>query len=134
MANTSKKPKIVLVEDDQFIIDMYKIKLASDFDLKVALDGKDGLDLIRQFKPDLVLLDIILPRLDGFEVLEEMKKDPDLKDIPVLLLTNLGQRDNIRRGLRLGALDYIIKAHYTPGEVAEKIKQVLEQIEMQKKA
>lgn len=128
MATTNKKPKIVLVEDDQFIVDMYKIKLAPDFDLRVAVDGQDGLDLIRQFKPDLVLLDIILPRLDGFEVLEEIKKDPELKDIPVLLLTNLGQRDNIRRGLRLGALDYVIKAHYTPGEVAEKVKQVLEQI------
>lgn len=126
-----RKPKIVLIEDDQFILEMYQLKLQQDFEVKTAVDGVEGLELIKKERPDLVLLDIILPRQDGFEVLEQVKKDPELKDIPVLLLTNLGQKSNIQRGLRLGALDYIIKAHYTPAEVLAKVKQVLEQIQTQ---
>lgn len=121
------KPKIVLIEDDQFIVEMYGVKFAKEFEVKTALDGLEGLQLVKQERPDLVLLDIILPKMDGFEVLEELKKDPDLQNIPVLLLTNLGQKSNVKRGLRLGAVDYIIKAHYTPAEVVDKVKQVLEQ-------
>ena len=120
-----KKPKIILVEDDPFICEMYALKFKSFCQFLVAKDGVEGLEMIRQEKPDLVLLDIILPRLDGFEVLKEMKKDLSLKHIPVLLLTNLGQKKNVKEGLRLGALDYIIKAHYTPSEVVEKVKAVL---------
>ncbi len=131
MVNTNSKPKILLVEDDQFIVDMYQVKFKSDFEVEVAVDGKEGLQMLRDKKPDLLLLDIILPKMDGFELLEEMKKDEDLQDIPVLLLTNLGQKSNVKRGLRLGALDYIIKAHYTPAEVVEKVKEVLSQLEEQ---
>lgn len=121
----TKKPSIVLVEDDDFISEMYALKFKSDYDFEVARDGAEGLALIQKVKPDLVLLDIILPQLDGFEVLERLKQDPATKDIPVLLLTNLGQKDNVKKGLRLGAVDYIIKAHYTPTEVVEKVKRTL---------
>lgn len=121
----SKKPSIVLVEDDDFISEMYALKFKDGFELQVARDGAEGLALIQKVKPDIVLLDIILPQLDGFEILERLKQDAETKDIPVLLLTNLGQKQNVKKGLRLGAVDYIIKAHYTPSEVVEKVKRTL---------
>ena len=76
-------------------------------------------------KPDLVLLDLILPGIDGFEVLSKMKEDPELQGIPVIILSNLGQRDDVQKGIDLGAKDYLIKAHFTPGEIVEKIKATL---------
>lgn len=121
----NKKPSIVLVEDDDFISEMYAIKFKDGYDLHVARDGAEGFALIQKVKPDIVLLDIILPQLDGFEVLARLKQEPAVKDIPVLLLTNLGQQQNVKKGLRLGAVDYIIKAHYTPSEVVDKVKRVL---------
>ncbi len=125
MADAPQK-RIVLVEDDQFISNMYVTKLQiTGFDIKHAEDGDVGIELIRQEKPDLVLLDILMPRKSGFEVLEEMKADPTLKDIPVILLTNLSQKEDVDRGLQLGAKDYLIKAHFTPKEVVEKINKVL---------
>ena len=121
----NKKPVIVLVEDDDFISEMYALKFKDGYDVHVARDGAEGLEMIKKVKPDLVLLDIILPQLDGFEVLERVKKEESVKDIPVILLTNLGQKQNIKKGLRLGAVDYVIKAHYTPSEVVEKVNKVL---------
>ena len=118
---------IVLVEDDDFISEMYATKFQVEgYDLSVAHDGEEGLRVIRELIPALVLLDIILPKKDGFEILEELKQDTSTKSIPVLLLTNLGQKKNIKQGLKLGAADYIIKAHYTPKEVVEKAKELLE--------
>ncbi|OGL75690.1 hypothetical protein A3F52_03555 [Candidatus Uhrbacteria bacterium RIFCSPHIGHO2_12_FULL_47_11] len=121
----NKKPVIVLVEDDDFISEMYALKFKDGYDVHVARDGAEGLEMIKKVKPDLVLLDIILPQLDGFEVLERVKKEESVKDIPVILLTNLGQKQNVKKGLRLGAVDYVIKAHYTPSEVVEKVNKVL---------
>ena len=121
----NKKPVIVLVEDDDFISEMYALKFKDGYDVHVARDGAEGLEMIKKVKPDLVLLDIILPQLDGFEVLERVKKEESVKDIPVILLTNLGQKQNVKKGLRLGAVDYVIKAHHTPSEVVVKIKQIL---------
>ena len=77
---------------------------------------------IKEEKPHLVLLDLILPGIDGFEVLSRMREDPSLSSIPVIILSNLGQKEDIERGLKLGAVDYLIKAHFTPGEIIEKIK------------
>ncbi len=121
----NKKPTIVLVEDDEFISEMYALKFKEEFDVTVARDGAEGLAMVKKVKPDIVLLDIILPQLDGFEVLERIKQDEEIKDTPVLLLTNLGQKQNVKKGLQLGAVDYIIKAHYTPSELVEKVRQVL---------
>ncbi|PIR71849.1 MAG: response regulator, partial [Candidatus Nealsonbacteria bacterium CG10_big_fil_rev_8_21_14_0_10_37_25] len=80
---------------------------------------------IKEEKPDLVLLDLILPGIDGFEVLSKMKEDLALAQIPVIILSNLGQKEDVERGLKLGAVDYLIKAHFTPGEIIEKIKNAL---------
>ncbi|MBI3963657.1 MAG: response regulator [Candidatus Kerfeldbacteria bacterium] len=117
---------ILLVEDDAFLAGMYVKKLELEgFAVLHAADGRQGLKLATQKKPDLIMLDIILPKMDGYEVLMHLKDDPVTRSIPVLLLTNLGQREDVSRGLKLGAADYLIKAHFMPSEVIEKVKRVL---------
>jgi len=121
-----KKKLILLVEDDEFLAELYATKLnLEDFEVALATDGEKGLKIIKEKKPDLVLLDIILPKMDGFEILKIMKADKKLKTIPVILLTNLSQKDEVKRGLALGADDYLIKAHFMPSEVVKKIKQTI---------
>lgn len=120
------KSKILIVEDDSYISDMYRIKLESDgFEVEIAADGQAGLDAILKSHPDLVLLDVVMPKMDGFSVLQKIRKNPDFKNMPVMMLTNLGQKDSVEKGLLLGANGYIIKAHFTPSEVVEKIKEFL---------
>ncbi len=118
--------KILIIEDDEFLSKMYATKLDLDgFSVSEASNGLLGLKIIQKDKPDLVLLDLNLPELDGFEVLRRMKEDTDTKDIPVLVLTNYAQKDNIDKCLNLGAVDYLIKAHFVPAEVIAKIKNIL---------
>lgn len=124
--DASGKPKILVVEDDSFLAGMYVTKLGLEgFSVDLASDGKEGLKKAKDWRPDLVLLDIVLPVMDGFTMLESMKKDSDVGTIPVILLTNLGQKNDVERGLALGAADYLIKAHFMPSEVVEKIKRLL---------
>ena len=119
--------KVLIVDDDPFILDMYSLKLRElDFDIETAMDGKVALEKLAKFSPDVVLLDIILPVMDGFEMLMEMKRNKDFGKVKVILLTNLGEKHDIERGRALGADDYIIKAHFTPTEVVEKIKNLLD--------
>ncbi len=123
-----KKKKILIVEDDAFLLSMYKTKFDIEkFDVVLSDDGEKGLKMAAKAKPDLIVLDIILPKMDGFEVLKNIKNDESLKDIPVVLLTNLSQKSEIERGLGLKAVDYLIKAHYTPSEVVEKVKEILKE-------
>ena len=119
---------ILLIEDDTFISGMYQTKLgAMGYNVELQEDGEAAHKRLQQDPlPDLVLLDVVLPKMDGFEILEALRKEERTKNLPVILLTNLGQKPDIERGVKLGADDYIIKAHYTPSEVVEKIKQVLE--------
>lgn len=122
----SAKNKILIIEDDNFISDMYRMKLESEgFNVRIAEDGQKGLEEVNKEKPDLVLLDVVMPRMDGFGVLQTIKEDPEVQSVPVVLLTNLGQKESVEKGLKLGALDYIIKAHFTPAEVVEKVKEIL---------
>jgi len=117
--------KILLIDDDPFITDMYVLKFKdAGFQIETARDGKEGLKKAREFNPDIVLLDIVMPGMDGFGVLEELRKDS--RSPKVILLTNLGQKEDVERGMRLGADDYVIKAHFTPSEVMDKIKNVLQ--------
>jgi len=95
------------------------------YQVKKALDGELGLKLAKEFKPDLILLDLILPKLDGFGVLEELKKDPATKDIPVIILTNLESSADVEKALSLGATTYLVKANYELEEVVQKIKEML---------
>lgn len=118
---------IVLVEDDSFISGMYQTKLTTlGYQVEVKEDGEVAWQRLQQDPlPDLLLLDIVLPKKDGFEILEALRKQDRTKTLPVILLTNLGQKPDIERGVKLGADDYIIKAHYTPTEVVEKINKLL---------
>ena len=119
--------KILLIEDDKFLRELIIQKLGREgFEVTEAPEGEAGLSKMKEDRPDLVLLDLILPGIDGFEVLSRMKKDPALASIPVIILSNLGQRDDVQKGIDLGAEDYLIKAHFTPGEIVEKIKVTLE--------
>lgn len=118
--------KILIIEDDKFLRELISQKLLKEgYDIIEAVDGEKGIKTVKEENPELVLLDLILPGIDGFEVLSRMKKDPVLAEIPVIILSNLGQKDDIERGLKMGAVDYLIKAHFTPGEIVEKIKTVL---------
>jgi len=118
--------KILLIEDDKFLRElMVKKLLTMDYDVTSAVDGESGLSMIKEIKPDVVLLDLILPGINGFEVLEKAKQNPEIADIPVIILSNLGQKEDIERGQKLGAADFMIKAHFTPQEVVNKIKAIL---------
>ncbi|TSC63199.1 MAG: two-component system, OmpR family, response regulator RpaB [Parcubacteria group bacterium Gr01-1014_106] len=122
----TSKGNILLIEDDAFIAGMYQTKLAMlGYTIRVASDGEEGWTMLTTEPPDLLLLDVVLPKRDGFEILAAARKDPKLQQLPILLLTNLGQKPDVQRGLELGANDYIIKAHFTPSEVVEKIEKVL---------
>ena len=117
---------ILIIEDDKFLRELIAQKLIKEgFEISEAVDGEEGIKKIKEEKPDLVLLDLILPGIDGFEVLSKMKEDPALASIPVIILSNLGQKEDVEKGLKLGAVDYLIKAHFTPGEIIEKIKAAL---------
>jgi len=117
---------ILVIEDDKFLRELISRKLIGEgFDVLEAVDGEEGIKKIKEGKPDLVLLDLILPSIDGFEVLTRVRDDPEVSSIPVIILSNLGQREEVEKGLKLGAIDYLIKAHFTPGEIIEKIKNVL---------
>lgn len=119
--------KILIIEDDTFLSEMYATKLTqAGYQVEVADEGQKGIEKAKASQPDLILLDIVLPKMDGFEMLKLVKEDNQLKNIPVILLTNLGQKSEVEKGLSLGASAYIIKAHYTPAAVVAKIKEVLE--------
>jgi len=120
------KIKILLVEDDSFLLGMYASKFEMEnFKVVMAEDGEKALKLALKEMPDIILLDIILPKVNGFEVLGRLKANTATAGIPVLLLTNLSQKDEIEQGLKIGAEDYLIKAHFMPSEVVDKIKKVL---------
>ncbi|KKW42479.1 MAG: Two component transcriptional regulator, winged helix family [Candidatus Magasanikbacteria bacterium GW2011_GWA2_56_11] len=122
----SKQVHVMLVEDDIFLANIYKTKFEMEgFKVSTADNGETGLEEVKKKRPDVVLLDILLPKMDGFAVLSALKSDPELKGIPVILLTNLGQKDDVDKGIELGAVDYLIKAHFKPSETVEKVKQAL---------
>ncbi|PIT95524.1 response regulator [Candidatus Falkowbacteria bacterium CG10_big_fil_rev_8_21_14_0_10_38_22] len=108
------------------ISSIYKTKFEADgFAAVVAGNGAEGLDIARKEQPDIIMLDVILPQIDGFSVLEELKKDKLTKDIPVIMLTNLGTDEDKAKGEKMGAVDYFVKASLTPAQISEKIKKHL---------
>ena len=117
---------VVLVEDDTFLASIYKTKFEQEgFKVTVSDNGEDGLETIRKKQPDVVLLDILLPKRDGFSVLTELKADKHTATIPVIMLTNLGQKEDVDKGLKGGAAGYIIKAHSRPSETVTEVKKIL---------
>jgi len=124
MANNKKT--ILIVEDDTMISAMYQTKLSAEgFEIFVADNGADGLKLAAENKPDLILLDVIMPQMDGFAVLTELKDNVKTKKIPVVLLTNLATDEDQQKGKELGATDYIVKSSLTPDQVSERVKKFL---------
>ena len=121
--------KILLVEDDAILVEMYQAKFELEgHDVQIATNGEDCLRILGEFEPELILLDILMPKLNGFHVLKEIKKRPGLRQIPVILLTNLGQAEvdmNQELAKALGVNDYLIKSHHTPDEVVTKAVKVL---------
>jgi DNA-binding response OmpR family regulator len=115
--------KILLVEDDKFISRAYKDGLErGGFEVTHTVDGEEAMKLARKIKPDIILLDLIIKKKNGFEVLEEIKLDKTLRKTPVVILSNLGQKSDIKKGMNLGAADYLIKTSFTVSEVIEKVK------------
>ncbi len=122
--------KILIVEDDNFVAEVYFAKLKEmGYETYLAQNGKEGLEAVKKTEPDLILLDILMPVMDGHEMLEEMRKNEKWKKIPVILLTNVGEKDTIRKVRSLGVNDYLIKSHFTPAEVLDKIKTVFKKNE-----
>lgn len=122
--------KILLVEDDPILVEMYQAKFELEgYDVNVATNGEECLNVLDGYTPEIILLDILMPKVNGFHVLKEIKKNPQLRQIPVILLTNLGEAEvdmNKELARALGVADYLIKSHHTPDEVVEKVVKALE--------
>ncbi len=118
--------KILLIEDEELIIRLLSKKLAAiGYDVSLAMNGEEGLEKIKQIVPDLILLDIVMPRMGGFEVMAEMKKDENIADIPVIIISNSGQPLELEKAKELGAADWLVKTEFDPKEVAEKIQKYI---------
>jgi len=124
--NQPARAKVLFVEDEEALSDIYATKLSMEgYDVFTAKDGVEGMDLALHDNPDQILLDVILPKKDGFEVLAEIKKNQNLKAIPVLMLSNLGQDYEVKRGMKLGALKFLIKSDFTPSQVTKEVNEII---------
>ncbi|PJE75555.1 hypothetical protein COV04_03955 [Candidatus Uhrbacteria bacterium CG10_big_fil_rev_8_21_14_0_10_48_11] len=118
--------KILIIEDESFLAEMYNTKFNElGYLVLVGHDGREGMEIMKREKPDLTLLDIIMPELDGYEVLKIVRKDPQIKELLIVILSNLGQEEEIAKGMQLGADDYLVKSDLTPSQLVEKIEAVL---------
>ncbi|MCX6736948.1 MAG: response regulator [Candidatus Parcubacteria bacterium] len=123
------KPKVLLVEDDSFLSSLLRLKLEkSNYEITHAADGQQALDILLNFKPDLILLDLILPKKNGFEVLEAIRQNPLTEKIPVIIISNLGQESDVTRGKSLGIIDYFIKAKLSIDDLVLRVAETLKQI------
>lgn len=119
---------ILVVEDDGFLLSMYATKLnLENYKVMQATTGVQALKVVSKEQPDLILLDLKLPEMDGFEVLKNLKANKETSSIPVIVLTNYSEKEHIDQCFSLGATDYLIKAHFVPSEVVGKIKKILDQ-------
>lgn len=118
--------KILIAEDDKYLANAYRVKLEKeDFEVLIVAQGRELLDEVEEYKPDLILLDLLMPVMDGFEALKKLKEDRNTKDIPVLIASNLGQKADLDKGMELGAEDYIVKSNLSLKNVVKKIKELL---------
>lgn len=119
-------PRILIVEDDSFLLKMYSKKLQVEgYEVETAMDGEEGLQKIKSFLPNLVLMDLMLPKLNGLEAIEKAKADPAIRNIPILVLSNLSVTADTEEAVKKGAVGYLIKSDYTPSQVIDKIKEIL---------
>jgi len=125
MDNT--KHKILIIDDDEFLLDMYAVKFKEEgFEVDIAREGKEALNKIKEgASPEVVLLDVVMPGMDGFELLETIRKEKLIPTSKIIMLSNLGQKEHLDKGMSLGAADYIVKAYFTPSEVVKRVNEVL---------
>lgn len=126
MSNTGGK--IFIVEDDPLLVNLYSNAFRSfGYEVETDFNGEDGLKKLTDMKkkPTVVLSDVMMPKMHGLDLLAKIKENPDLKKIPVILLTNLGKEEDIKRGLELGAVTYLVKSEYTPREIVGKVREIL---------
>ena len=121
------KHKILIIDDDEFLLDMYAVKFKEEgFEVDTARGGKEALDKIKGgTSPEVVLLDVVMPGMDGFELLGTIRKENLIPASKIIILSNLGQKEHLDKGMSLGAADYIVKAYFTPSEVVKKVNEVL---------
>jgi DNA-binding response OmpR family regulator len=128
------KKKVLIVEDDNFVAEVYLAKLSEmGYETVLAQNGEEGLAELKRGKIDLILLDILMPIMNGIEMLEQMKRNEEWKSIPVILLTNIGEKESIQKVREMGVKNYLIKSHFTPAEVIEKIESVFRENEEKKR-
>lgn len=122
-----KKTALLLVaEDDQFYANLYRTKLEKEgFGVIVASNGKETLELLKEHDPNLIILDLVMPEMDGFEVLKKLKEEKDLRDVPVIILSNLGQPEDVERAKALGVFKYIIKSNVSIHQMVESVEEAL---------
>ncbi len=119
--------KILIIEDDRFLSSILKTRLEKEgFSVAQAFDGEEGLNALKQNKPDLILLDLIMPKKSGFEVLEAVSLDPELNRIPVMIASNLGQDSDIQKAKSMGAVEYYVKVRTSIDELAQLVKNVIQ--------
>lgn len=118
--------EILLIEDDPFLTDIYTSKLKkAGFEVDVAPDGGKAFQIVKEKKPSLILLDVVLPQMEGWTILKRIKEDSEMDGMKIIILSNLGQRSEVEKGLQLGADRYLIKSQYTPSEVVAEVKKLL---------
>lgn len=126
-STSEKKKKIAIIEDDPAIVEMYKVKMVKEgYEVKTAGDGNEGIALINEFNPDVVMLDLMMPNKTGIEMLEELRGKPGGNQVKVMVLTNVGDDATTSQVYRLAPMDYIVKSEMTPQQVFERVQQVLE--------
>lgn len=122
-----EKKSVLIVEDDQFFSGLVAQKLdQAGFEVLLAGGGEEALNVLKEKSPSLIILDLMMPGMDGFEVLSRIKKDEKTKEIPTVVLSNLGQRDEVDRAISLGADDFLIKVNFTLDEIVEKVKEIIQ--------
>lgn len=118
--------KVLIVEDDKYLASAYRVKLTkAGFDIKIAMDGEEAIEVVNSFLPDLIILDLLMPKKDGFATLEELRKDSKWKKIPIIIASNLGQKEDIERGMKLGATDFIIKSELNLNDLVSRIQKLV---------
>ena len=118
--------KILIIEDEKYLAEMYKWKLEKEgYQAEFALDGQAGIDMALSLKPDMILLDIVMPVMDGYKTLEILRKMPGTKKTPIYIFSNLGQQEEIKKGMHQGANGFLVKAALTPSDLVKKIELVL---------
>lgn len=128
MTIASDKVKVLLIEDEPEVLELYRLKLTlDDYDVVTATNGQEGLDKAAAEKPELIFLDIKMPGMDGFDVLKHLRGAEATKDIPVIILSNFDEEAMVEKGLALGANEYLIKSHISPGNLSDKAREYFDE-------